>query len=243
MTLSGKVAVVTGAGRGIGKAVAVKLARQGARVALAAKTSAEINDVATEINNTGGLALAIPTDVSVPGEVQHLIQEVESQLGPVGILVCNAGVRGPTAFVQNISPEDFMEVLRVNLYGNFLCVREVLPGMIERRWGRIINLSGGGAFTGVRGGGPYGASKSAVEGLTRTIALEVGRFGITCNALQPGRVDTRTFPLAESPADRQLRAVGPEHAARCAAWLASEEASEITGQTIDAVEWDKVRDT
>jgi NAD(P)-dependent dehydrogenase (short-subunit alcohol dehydrogenase family) len=239
MTLSGKVAVVTGAGRGIGEAVAVELARKGARVALAAKTATEINAVAAEINSTGGLALAIPMDVGVPEDVQHLFQAVESHFGPVEILVSNAGVRGPTSFIQNVPPEDFMEVLRVNLYGTFLCARTVLPGMIERRWGRIINMSGAGAFTGARGGGPYGASKSAVEGLTRTIALEVGRFGITCNAIQPGRVDTRTFPLAESPADRQLRAVGPEHAARCAAWLASEEASDVTGQTVNAVEWDK----
>ena len=112
--------------------------------------------------------------------------------------------------------------------------------MIESHWGRIVNLSGGGAWNGIRGGGPYGASKSALEGLTRTIAQETQRFGITCNIIQPGRVDTATFPILEQEAARG-GVVGPEHAARCIAWLCSDEATDVTGLTINSVDWDQKR--
>lgn len=241
-SLTGKVAIVTGAGRGIGRAICLELAKEGAAVGLAAKSKDEIDTVAREITAAGGRALAIPTDVGDPASVQRLFQAVESQLGPVDILVNNAGIRGPVGFLQNVAPDQFMDVFRVNVGGTFNCLRLALPGMIQRRWGRIINFSGGGAWTGIRGGGPYGASKSAVEGLTRTIAQEGQRFNITGNAIQPGRVDTKTFPLVE-PQYREGRGdtVGPEPAARCIAWLCTEEAADVTGMTISAPQWDRLR--
>ena len=243
MTLAGRIALVTGAGRGIGRAIALELARQGAAVGLASRTAGEVADVAQEIQAAGGQALGIPADVGAATDVAHLVQAVETNLGPLGILVNNGGIRGPIAFVQNVTPEEFQEVFRVNIIGTFHCAHAVLPGMIDRRWGRIINMSGGGAWTGIRGGAAYGASKSAVEGLTRTIAQEVQRFGITCNAIQPGWVETKSFPIADTAAGRrgETATVSPEHAARCIAWLCTDDAAEVTGQTLNAVEWDQQR--
>ncbi|MSQ40611.1 MAG: SDR family oxidoreductase [Dehalococcoidia bacterium] len=238
-TLQGKVALVTGAGRGIGQAIALELARQGAAVGLAAKTASEVEAVAREIQAAGGRALAVSIDVGDPAQVDHLVRTVEAGLGPIAILVNNAGIRGPVGFVQNVPPQEWQDVFRVNIFGAFLTIRAVLPEMIGRRWGRIINMSGGGAMTGMRGGAAYGASKSAVVGLTLTVAQEAQRFGITCNAIQPGRVITRSFPALGRPGEGD--GVPPEHAARCAAWLCTEEASGTTGQTLNAVEWDQKR--
>jgi NAD(P)-dependent dehydrogenase (short-subunit alcohol dehydrogenase family) len=236
-SLTGQVAIVTGGGRGIGRAIALELAKEGAAVVVTARTQAEVVEVADRIKASGGKALAMPIDVGSLQEVQHLVEATETTFGPVDILVNNAAIRGPVAFIQNVEPDDFMDVFRINVGGTFQCARAVLPGMITRRKGRIINFSGGGAWTGIRGGGPYGASKSAVEGLTRTIAQEAQRFGVTCNAIQPGRVDTQTFPILE--VERQGPIVGPDHAARCIAWLCTDEAKDVTGLTINAVEWDR----
>ena len=126
----------------------------------------------------------------------------------------------------------------MNVFVTFMGIRAALPGMVHRQWGRIINFSGGGAWNGIRGGGPYGASKSAVEGMSRTIAIEVQRFNVTCNVIQPGRVDTATFPILEVERGGGP-AVGPEHAARCVAWLCTDEAADVTGTTINAVRWDQ----
>lgn len=237
-TLQGKIAIVTGAGRGIGRAIALELAQEGASVAITARTESQLIEVKQAIEKTEGKVLALVTDVSSPEQVQRLVETTVSTFGPVDILVNNAGIRGPVSFLQNVPDEDFLDVFKINVYGTFLCTKAVLPGMIERRWGRVINFSGGGAWTGIRGGGPYGSSKSAVEGLTRTIAQETQRFGVTCNAIQPGRVDTQSFPLVEQ-GGAQGEPVGPEHAARCIAWLCTDEAAGVTGLTVNAVQWDR----
>jgi 3-oxoacyl-[acyl-carrier protein] reductase len=241
MTLTGKIALVTGAGRGIGRAVALELARQGATIGLVSRTASELTDLVREIEGDGGIASAFPADVGSATDVGVLIRTIESQLGPIDILVNNAGIRGPIAFVQNVAAEDFHQVFQVNVFGTFHTIQAVLPGMIERRWGRILNMSGGGAWTGIRGGIAYGSSKSAVEGLTRTIAQEVHRFGITCNAIQPGRVETKSFPVADTVAGRkgETTTVSPTYAAQCIAWLCSDESADVNGETIDAVAWAK----
>ena len=237
-----RTAVVTGAGRGIGRAVSMELARAGIAVVLAAQTKSQIQAVEGEIRAAGFDALAVPTDVSTADGIDRLMKLTEDWKGGPDVLVNNAGIRGPLGFIQNVEPQEFERVFAVNLFGTFLCVRAALPGMVDRQWGRIINFSGGGAWNGIRGGGPYGASKSAVEGLSRTIAIEVQRFNVTCNVIQPGRVDTASFPILE--AERASGPpVGPEHTARCVAWLCTEDAAEVTGTTIDAVQWDRERDS
>lgn len=241
MTMEGRIALVTGAGRGIGRAITLELARQGAAMALAARSAVEIEALAREVRDAGGRAVAVQADVGDPTHVGRLATTVEADLGPVEVLVCNAGIAGPVAFFQNVTPEEWQEVFRVNTLGTFLCIRAVLPGMIQRGWGRIITLSGGGAWEGMRGAGPYSASKSAVEGLTRTVALEVGRYGVTCNAIQPGRVETRNFPIPEDRPEQRRGTVGPELAARCAAWLCTADAASVNGQTINAIQWDRER--
>lgn len=239
MVLDGRVALVTGAGRGIGRAVALELARQGAGVGLVARSADEIASVAQEVRAAGSVALAASADVGVPADVDRCVEAVRAALGPVDILVNAAGIAGPLAFFQGVRPEEWAEVFRVNAFGTYLCIRAVLPGMIERGWGRVVNLSGAGARDGMRGAGPYSASKSAVEGLTRTVALEVSRYGITCNAVQPGRVETRNFPIPEDRPEQRETAVSADHAARCIAWLCADEAAGTTGQTLSAVEWDR----
>ena len=240
MDLSNEVAIVTGGGRGIGKEISVELARKGASVVVVARTQEEIDSVCEEIIDTGGEASGISIDVSLESDVKKLIEFTEDRFGPPGILVNNAGIRGPVGFIQNVEYKEFADVVNINLTGTFLCIKYVLPGMINMKKGRIINFSGGGAWTGIRGGGAYGASKSGVEGLTRTVALETARFGITANAIQPGRVDTSSFPILDKERDSGSQGVGAEHAARCIAWLCTTDAINVTGLTVNAVEWDKL---
>ncbi len=241
MTLTGRTAIITGAGRGIGRAVAIELAREGASVVVAAKTESELIETASQITSAGYEALALPADVSSLDGIERLMKTAEDWKGQPDILVNNAGIRGPVGFIQNIEPEEFERVFAVNVFGTFMGIRAALPGMVHRQWGRIINFSGGGAWNGIRGGGPYAASKSAIEGMSRTIAIEVQRFNVTCNVIQPGRVDTATFPILE--AERGGSQVGPEHTARCIAWLCTEEANDVTGTTINAVRWDTDRES
>ncbi len=237
--LDGKVALVTGASSGIGRAIAEAFAREGATVALAARTLADVDRAANEIAAAAGIrTLAIAADVSVEADVTRMIETVEHELGPIDVLVNNAGIQGPVAFMQQVSAEDFMRVLTVNVLGTFLCTKAVAPAMIGRRAGRIINLSGGGGGTGVvRGGAPYGTSKGAVEAFTRTTAAELARFDVLCVALQPGRVETRGFPLRAGATEQErANVVAPELGARTAVWLASEAGLDVAGQIVHAID-------
>jgi len=156
----------------------------------------------------------------------------------IDVLVNNAGTPGPTAFMQQVSAEDFTRVLLVNVLGTFLCAKAVAPGMIERRSGRIINLSGAGGGGGViRGSAPYGTSKGAVEAFTRTAAAELARFDVLCVALQSGRVETRGFPLRAGATEQERTAVVPPAlAARTALWLANEAGPDVGGQVVHAID-------
>ena len=240
---TGPVVLVTGAGTGIGRAIAHEFGAAGARVVVSARTVADIDRVVEEITSAGGSALGYRADVTEPGQVEAMMRDVRRARGAVEVLVNNAGTPGPAAFAQDVAPQEFLDVLRTNLWGAFLCTKFVLPGMVERRAGRIINLTGGGAASDrpLRGGLAYASSKAGVEGMTRNLALEVGRFGVTVNAISPGRVDTRGFPAGQIGGGGATEMVPPVHAARLAVWLASPEAADLNGETVDAVAWDQER--
>lgn len=199
--LEGKVALVTGASRGIGRAVALSLAGQGAAVAVNYRERAkEATEVVAEIEKAGGKAMAVAADVSDGAAVAGMVAAIEQKLGPVDVLVNNAGV----AIIRNIdelTEEEFDQTIAVNLKSAFLCTRAVLPGMRKRKWGRIVNISSGAA-RGAGGIGPhYNASKAGLEGLTRGYAARVVRDGVTVNAVAPSLIETDMVRagLASSP--------------------------------------------
>jgi 3-oxoacyl-[acyl-carrier protein] reductase len=189
--LKDRVALVTGASRGIGRAIAEALAGAGAAVAVNYRARGEEAAAVVEaIHRSGGRAVAVAADVSVAGDVERMVREVEQQLGPIDILVNNAGmtlVRG----LDDIAEADFDRTVAVNLKSAFLCTQAVLPGMRQRRWGRIINISSIGARLGSGSVSvAYAAAKAGVEGLTRGYALRLAPEGVTVNAVAPGLIDT-----------------------------------------------------
>ncbi len=239
-----RVVIVTGSTVGIGRTIAEEFASNGWAVVVNARNADDVDTVSAEIAAGGGTVLGIPTDVTDPDAVQAMVERAVSELGPVDVLVNNAGIPGPRVFAQDVEAHEFLDVLRVNLWGAFLCAKSVLPGMIERGvGGHIINMTGGGADSDrpLRGGISYASSKAGVEGMTRNLALEVSRFGITVNAIQPDRIASRGFPQLDDDMRRGVPFVSAEPAARLAVWLTSEEAAEITGETIDAQAWDAER--
>ena len=187
--LSGKVAVVTGAGRGIGRQIALAFAAEGARVALTARSTDELESVAATIRATGGEAVPITTDIRDRGQVEQLADTVGEVLGEADILVNNSGIAGPTSVLWETEPAAWEEALQVNLTGTFLCCRAFLPEMTSRRTGSILLI---GSVTGKRplyARSPYAASKLGLVGLVRTLAWEVGQFGIRVNLISPGAVE------------------------------------------------------
>lgn len=238
-----RVVIVTGSTVGIGRAIAEEFAARGWAVVVNARNASDVATVSAGIAASGGTALGIPADVTDPDAVRAMVERTARELGPIDALVNNAGIPGPRVFAQDVEPHEFLDVLRVNLWGAFLCAKYVIPAMIERGAGRIINMTGGGAATArpLRGGISYASSKAGVEGMTRNLALELSRFGITVNAIQPGRIASRGFPQLEADVRRGVPFVGAGPPARLAVWLASDEAAAITGETIDAQAWDAGR--
>ncbi len=182
-------AVVTGAGRGIGRAVAEALASRGHHVVLAARTTHEIESVATAIGASGGRATAVPADVSDADSVLALARAAEDAAGPIEVLVNNAGI-GSSAPLARIELDEWNRVMAVNATGAFLCIRAFAPSMAARGYGRIVNVASVAALTGAPYTATYAASKHAVMGVTRSVAAELAPRGVTVNAVCPGYVDT-----------------------------------------------------
>lgn len=192
--LTGQVALVTGGGRGLGRAFSLALAKAGARVAVTARTAAPLSETVELIEGAGGRALAIPGDVAEPDAVAHVVGMAESQLGSVDILVNNAGVMGPVGYDWNVDAEGWWRTFEINMRGPFLCTRAVLPGMLRRRRGRIVNISSGAAFNRLPQMAGYCATKAALTQWTHCLARETQGHGVVVLAFAPGFVRT---PMTE----------------------------------------------
>jgi NAD(P)-dependent dehydrogenase (short-subunit alcohol dehydrogenase family) len=245
VTLGGRRALVTGAGRGIGRAVALRLASEGAALALASRTRAEVEAVAEEARRLGATSAAFTADVARPDDVTALFRGA----GPVDILVNGAGV-APSALLVKTSDEAWRSAIETNLSGTFFCLRAALPGMMERGWGRVVNLASIAGKTGYPYIAAYAASKHGVLGLTKVAALEAAERGVTVNAVCPGFVDS---PMTDASVARivektglasadvrkrltdmspQKRLVTAEEVAALVIFLCGEEARGITGQAL-----------
>jgi len=231
--LEGKTAIITGGGRGVGRATALALARGGARVAIAARTVSEIQAVAREITTAGGVALAMRADLTVEQDVKRLVREAESALGPTDVLINNAGIL-ELAPIVGTSTAMWEETLSINLRAVFLACREVLPGMIERRSGRIINV---GSLAGRRGyveQGAYCASKHGLIGLSKVLAIETQQYGIRVHVLAPGGVLTGlSKELRESrPGVDESAWMTPEEVAHAVLFLCSQTGPAVTDELV-----------
>jgi len=257
--LKDKVAIVTGGGRGIGRAIATALADEGCAVVTSGRTQAEIQETADLIRNRNGTALAITADVSQAPDVEALAAKTGESFGHIDILVNNAGMQGAIGPLVENDPQEWIHTIHVNLVGTFLCCRAVLPGMMKQRSGKIINLSGGGATAPRPNFSAYGVSKAAVVRLTECLAEEVREYNIQVNAIAPGAVNTRMLQevlaagdqaggKARAEAQRQAETGGTpaDRAAALAVFLASPASDCLTGKLISAPHdawetWDRER--
>ncbi|MCF3653574.1 MAG: 3-oxoacyl-ACP reductase FabG [Aigarchaeota archaeon] len=236
--LNGKVAIVTGAGQGIGREIALQLAASGAKVALI-DVSDKIFDVLEEIKGRGGDGLAIKCDVSSWDDAHKAVGQVLEKYGRIDILVNNAGI-APFKPLAVMSEQDWDKVLDINLKGVFNFTRAVLPKMIEQRYGKIISISSAiGSVVGFPNAAHYAASKAGIAGFTRALALEVAQYGINVNSIAPGPIETPALQSLGKEALEQLkhaiplgRLGKPEDVANLVLFLASDKSSFITGQNI-----------
>jgi len=235
----GRVAVVTGGGRGIGRAIAVRLAKEGAQIAISFRSNdAAAEEAAEEVRGAGVRCELFKGDVAEPDDVKALFDGVNEAFGRVDILVNNAGVTRDNLMMR-MKEEEFDEVLRTNLKGTYLCTRAVMRPMVRARWGRIVNVSSVVGLVGNAGQANYAASKAGIIGLTKSVAREVAQRGITANVVAPGYVETElTGGLSEGIKD-QIRAqvsIGrfgeAGEVAEVVAFLAGEGAGYVTGQTL-----------
>jgi len=246
--LQNKVALVVGAGRGIGEAIALRFAAEGAKLILAARTAPELKTVTEVVKAQGGTAHFVVTDVTAPPEVASLVQKSIELFGRIDILVNAAGTYGPIGRVWEVDAREWATTFSANLFGPFLLCQLVLPHMIRAGRGKIINFSGGGATSPLCRFSAYGVSKAAVVRLTETLAEEVKEFNIQVNAIAPGAVDTKLQDLVLAAGERagdllqrirRLRETGEggtprEVPAELALFLASDDSCNLTGRLISA---------
>jgi 3-oxoacyl-[acyl-carrier protein] reductase len=239
MTLTGRVALVTGASQGIGHACAVKLARNGATVAAAARNQQKLAELVAQITAAGGKASAFPMDVADGEQIKIACKAAIEQFGKIDILVNNAGITRDQ-LIMRMKRSDWDAVLNTNLTSAYLLIQQVIGSMLKQRWGRIINITSVFGQTGQAGQSNYAASKSGLIGLTMAVAREVGSRSITCNAVAPGFIETAmTAVLPEELKQSALKTIplarlgAPEDVANAVCFLASEEASYITGHVLN----------
>jgi len=242
MELQGKVAIVTGSARGIGEGIAMVLAREGAQVVINSRKLADCSETVNKIKSAGGRAIAIAGDVSKKADVTALVEETVKQLGSVDILVNNAGIEGPPCLTVDLSEEQWDRVLNVNLKGVFLCCQAVIPHMVKKGGGRIVNI---GSTASLRmtffGGVEYTVSKHGVAGLNHHLAWELADAKITVNTVCPGGVQTPLMESATTPEYREMtvkrlvplgRFSRIDEIGEAVSFLASDRAATITGQMI-----------
>ena len=237
--MNNRVAFVSGASRGIGRACALELARAGARVILAARGADKLEEVASEIRSAGGQAAVVVIDLASAESIREALTNAAAAFGPIEILVNNAAITKDGLAVR-MKREDWQSVLDTNLTGTFLCIQQVLQAMMRARWGRIVNISSVVGEMGNAGQANYSASKAGLLGLTKSLAQEMGTRGITVNAIAPGFIETdMTGALTAEWKEKlmlniPLRRMGqPADVAAAVRFLASDEAAYITGHVLD----------
>jgi NAD(P)-dependent dehydrogenase (short-subunit alcohol dehydrogenase family) len=232
--LTGKVALITGASRGLGRAIALAYAQEGASLAVCARDGAALAAVAAELRAAGARVVPIRADVSELHDVERLVSLTLQEYGRIDVLVNNASIFGPSPapLLLDYPAEDFAEVLKVNTVGPFLVTRQVLGAMLQRGAGSVINVTSEAGAVGYAGWGAYGVSKFAVEGLTETWAAEVAEAGVRVNMVDPGEMDTVMHALAVPDCDYAL--ARPEDVTEVFVYLAADDSRSVNGQRFEA---------
>jgi NAD(P)-dependent dehydrogenase (short-subunit alcohol dehydrogenase family) len=232
-----KVVMITGASKGLGRALTLALAKEGARLAICSRTSNDLLTVKEEAEALGAEVLAVIADVSLTRDVERFVAMTEKAFGQIDVLINNASILGPSPMplLLDYPEEDFAEVLRVNSISPFLVARRVIPGMLQRNHGSIINVTSEAGNVGYSGWGAYGISKFAVEGLTETWADELSESNLRVNMVDPGEMDTDMHRLAVPDCDYPL--AKPEDVVNVFLYLASDKSAGITGQRFEAQEF------
>ncbi len=245
--LHDKVAIVTGAGRGIGRSIALGFAEEGAHVIAVSRTQSEIDAVAHEASKFHVKSLTIKTDITQEEQVEEMVKKTLATFDRIDILVNDVGVSGPTDFITEIKTKDWEATLNVNLRSMFFCARAVLPQMIKQRRGNIINVTSGAGyrtkdqtFLSPTRSLVYSVSKHGVQGFTMALAAQVNKYNINVNALSPGPINTKGQHRNAPPEKKLLVRDNPDCIKGVAIYLASQGPMGITGETVYSLTWDKI---
>lgn len=236
--LEGKVILITGAGAGLGRFTALLYARQGAKIAAAARTLSTLDSLVREIEEAGGVAIAVQADITVEEQVEKMVKTVVDHFGRLDCALNNAGGIPSEAFTADSSTDEWHQNIALNLTGTYFCVKHEIRAMLKTGKGAIVNVASGAAHLGVPGLPAYSASKHGVIGLTRAAAAEYAKQGIRINAVNPGIINTAAYEQHELDYNALIptpvgRIAEPEEIANAAAWLLSDQASYVTGHSLE----------